>query len=123
MRSAASMAFTLTMVPRWICQNCSGSSPPSKSFSGVRTSASEPASTTRVYLVSAWKNSTSSISIRRICLPTLALIHFIFSRGGAGKAARSDCNKLAMSAGCAPSLSRSRASARCSRSACTGFNR
>ncbi|MNT87907.1 hypothetical protein D3C72_2283860 [compost metagenome] len=63
------------------------------------------------------------MSIKRICLPTLALIHFNLSRGGAGKAARSDCSKLAMSAGCAPSLSRSRASARCKRSGCTGFNK
>ena len=39
MRSAASMALTLTMVPRWICQNCSGSRPASRSFSGVRKEA------------------------------------------------------------------------------------
>jgi hypothetical protein len=46
------IAFTLTIVPRWICQKRAGSSPFSKSFRGMRTSASEPASTTRVYLES-----------------------------------------------------------------------
>ena len=43
----------------------------------MRISASPLASTTRVYLVSDWKYSTSSTGMSFTCLPTAALTHFM----------------------------------------------
>lgn len=62
------------MVARCTCQNTSGSSSSSSSLSGLRINDSPLRVTTRVYLRSDWKNSTSVTGIRRICAPTEAWI-------------------------------------------------
>jgi hypothetical protein len=64
-RSRWAIARELTIVERWICQNCSGSSSASRSLSARRISDSPRAVTTRVYFRSDWKKSTSSTGISR----------------------------------------------------------
>jgi hypothetical protein len=74
-RVMPAMAFTLTSVLRWICQNSCGSSSSTSSLMGLRISASMLAVCTRVYFSSLMKNSTSATGIIWIAWPTLAWIH------------------------------------------------